>query len=224
MPLIDLLRIAGVLGLLAALLYPTCVLLAALLASSRERMHQRTMMVISFVPALIGLSARLVHARVANLRLERDGDMLFAGELAQAYSQFDTILMAGLATSAICFFLLAITFLRDTTRTATSFFFALVPAVLIFAACLRTADLRAINRSIQLTDGELIDDMLPFRATAYGSSEEFSDTLGPLRPAYERAWAYSKQARYASVVLLVLALSAWGSSRRRDRETQREGV
>jgi len=222
MPLIDLLRLSGVLGLLAAVLYPTCILLAALLSGSRERSHQHTVAVLSIVPALIGLLARLMHATVANFRLERDGDILFAGELAQAYSQFDTILFAGLGTSAICFFLLAITYLRDTTRTATSFFLALVPAVLIFAACLKTADLRAINRNILVTDGELIEDLLPFHTTAYGSSEEFSDTVGPLKPAYERAWSYTEHARYASLALLVLALSAWGLSRRNDRKTQRE--
>jgi hypothetical protein len=214
MPLIDLFRLTGVLGLLAAILYPTCVLLAALLASSRERSHQRSVIIFSLVPALIGLSARLVYILTANLRLERDGDFLIAGEIAKAYSQFDTILFAGLGTSAICYFLLAITFLRDTTRTATSFFIALVPAVLLFAGSLKTADLRTINNKIHVSDGALIQDLLPYEGTAYGSSNEFSKTQGPLRPEYERAWRYTEHARNASIVLLFLALLAWTWSRR----------
>jgi len=214
MPLIDLFRLTGVLGLLAAILYPTCVLLAALLASSRERSHQRSVIIFSAVPALIGLSARLVYILTANLRLERDGDLLIAGEIASAYSQFDTILFAGLGTSAICYFLLAITFLRDTTRTVTSSFLALVPAVLLFAGSLKTADLRTINNKIHVSDGALIQDLLPYEGTAYGSSEEFSKTQGPLRPEYEQAWRYTEKAQDASLALLLLALLTWAWSRR----------
>ena len=220
MPLTDLFRLTGVLGLLAAVLYPTCVLFAALLASSRDRGHQRSVAIFSVVPALIGLSARLVYILTANLRLERDGDFLFAGEVAKAYSQFDTILFAGLGTSAICYFLLAITFLRDTTRTATSFFIALVPAVLLFAGSLKTADLRSINNKIHVSDGALIQDLLPYKGTAYGASDEFAKTRGPLQPEYERAWKYAEHARNASIALLALALLAWVWSRRGERKVQ----
>ncbi|MCH2107301.1 MAG: hypothetical protein MK291_11745 [Planctomycetes bacterium] len=222
MPLIDLFRLTGVLGLLAAILYPTCVLLAALLAGSRHRDHQRSVAVFAAIPALIGLATRLVYVLTANLRIERDGDYLIAGELAQAYSHFDTILFAGLGTSAICYFLLAISFLRDTTRTATSFFVALIPAVLLFAGSLRTADVQSINRKIHFTDGALIEDILPYQAITYGSSEEFSKTQGPLRPEYQRAWRYTEQARNASLALLLLALMTWGWSRRKSRAAQRE--
>jgi len=222
MPLIDLLRLTGILGILAAILCPTCVLLAALLAGSRHRDHQRSVAVFSAIPALIGLASRLVNAQTANLRLERDGGYLFAGELAQAYSQFDAILFAGLGTSAICYFLLAVAFLRDTTRSSTSFFVALIPAVLLFAGSLRTADVQSINRKIQITDGTLIEDLLPFQATTYGASEEFSNTQGPLRPEYQRAWDYTKQAKNASLVLLLLALLTWGWNRRKARAAERE--
>ena len=222
MPLIDLFRLTGVLGMLAAILYPTCVLLAALLASSREREHQRSVAIFSAIPALIGLSARLVYVMTANLRLERDGDFLIAGEVAKAYSHFDTILFAGLGTSAICYFLLAITYFRDTTRTATSFFIALIPAILLFAGSLKTADLRAINNKIHVSDGALIQDLLPYEGTAYGASDEFSKTRGPLRPEYQKAWRYTEHARNASIALLVLALLAWAWSRRAERENQRD--
>ena len=222
MPLIDLFRLTGFLGLLAAILYPTCVLLAALFAGSRHREHQRSLAVFAAIPALIGLATRLVYVMTANLRLQRDGEYLIAGELAQAYSHFDTILFAGLGTSAICYFLLAISFLRDTTRTATSFLIALIPAVLLFAGSLRTADVQSINRKIHVTDGELIEDILPYEASAYASSEEFSGTKGPLGPEFQRAWRYTEQARNASIVLLVLALLTWGWGRRKARETQSE--
>jgi hypothetical protein len=222
MPILDLLRLTGFLGLLAAILYPTCVFFAALLASSRYRSHQRTICVLSVVPALIGLCSRLVDTQLANLRMERDGNLLFAGDLANAYSQFDLVLAAGLGTSSLCFLLLAITYLRDTTRTATPTFLALVPTVLLGALCLQTANLRTIHQQIYTSDAALIADLLPYDAKSYGTSTEFAATHGPLAAQYRRVNSYALHARNSSLVLLLLALAAWAWNRHSERKLRRQ--
>jgi hypothetical protein len=218
MPLIDLLRLTGILGFLAAILYPTCVLLAALFAGSRERSHRRALSLFALTPALIGISARALKMMTANRRLEGDYGPLFAGDLAEAYSQWDAILFTGLGTSAICYLLLSISFLRDPNSTAKSFFLALSPALILFAASLQTADIRNINRKISTTNGALIEDLLPRSSTSYGSSSEFALTEGPLKPEYEQAKQYLEYGSAASAGLLILALAAWSLDRRSRRK------
>jgi hypothetical protein len=222
MPLIDLFRLTGILGLLAAILYPTCVLLAALFAGSKDRNHRRALSLFAAFPALIGLAARMVRMMTANLVLERDAEILYAGELAQAYSQWDAVLFAGLGTSAICYLLLSFSYLRDTSSSAKSFFLALSPAVILFAASLQTADIRNINRKIYTTDGALIEDLLPRDLKRYGSSSEFAMTSGPLKPEYQQANLYLAYGSRGSATLLLLALVAWGMDRRNRRKMLQE--
>lgn len=222
MPLIDLLRLTGILGLLAAILYPTCVLLAALFAGSREYSHRRALSFFALSPALIGISARAVKMMTANLQLQGDSKILFVGDLAEAYSQWDAILFAGLGTSAICYLLLSISYLRDPNSTAKSFFLALSPAFILFAASLQTADIRNINRKIHTTNGALIEDLLPQTLTSYGSSSEFALTQGALKPEFKQANRYLEYGVGASAGLLLLALAAWALDRRSKQKLLQE--
>jgi len=222
MPLIDLFRLTGILGLLAAILYPTCVLLAALFAGSRESSHRRALSIFALAPALIGISARVAKTITANTSLEADPSALFPSDLAHAYSQWDAILFTGLGTSAICYLLLSISFLRDPKSSAKSFFLAISPAFILFAASLHTADLRNINRKISTTNGALIEDLLPHTSNSYGASSEFALTKGPLKPEYDKAERYLEYGGGASAALLLLALAAWGLDRRSKRKLLQE--
>ena len=222
MPLTDFFRLTGILGLLAAILYPTCVLLAALFAGSRERSHRRALSLLAFIPALIGISTRVVRTMTANLQLEGHSEILFVGDIAEAYSQWDAILFTGLGTSAICYLLLSISYLRDPSSTAKSFFLALSPAVILFAVSLQTADVRNINRKISTTNGALVEDLLPQTLSSYGLSGEFALTKGPLKPEYDQAKQYVEYGGGASAGLLLLALAAWALDRRSKRKLLRE--